>query len=97
MRCMSRRRGSRALSYVPALLSLASFPPLPLPFSSPSTRLTFLPQLWNPGPKTASTIGDMEPSGHERYICLEPGLIKPFQLLEPGKEWEGSITIECEA
>ncbi|GAA5832154.1 hypothetical protein JCM11251_004259 [Rhodosporidiobolus azoricus] len=53
--------------------------------------------LWNPGPTTASKIADMEPSGHERYICLEPGLIKPFQLLDPGKEWEGSIEIECEA
>ncbi|GAA5887580.1 hypothetical protein JCM6882_001456 [Rhodosporidiobolus microsporus] len=53
--------------------------------------------LWNPGPKTASSIGDMEPAGHEKYICLEPGLIKPFAFLDPGKDWEGSIEIGCEA
>ncbi|GAA6001877.1 hypothetical protein JCM10207_002361 [Rhodosporidiobolus poonsookiae] len=53
--------------------------------------------LWNPGPTTASKIGDMEPHGEEKYICLEPGLIKPWQILDPGREWEGSIEVTCEA
>ncbi|GAA5850148.1 hypothetical protein JCM8547_001024 [Rhodosporidiobolus lusitaniae] len=50
--------------------------------------------LWNPGPKTASSISDMEPSGEEKYVCLEPGLIKPFHMLDPGREWEGIVEIQ---
>ncbi|GAA5980216.1 hypothetical protein JCM11641_005509 [Rhodosporidiobolus odoratus] len=53
--------------------------------------------LWNPGPTTGGKIGDMEPQGWERYICLEPGKIAPFAYCEPGQEWEGSIEITCEA
>ncbi|GAA6032695.1 hypothetical protein JCM8097_000746 [Rhodosporidiobolus ruineniae] len=53
--------------------------------------------LWNPGPTTGGKIGDMEPQGWERYICLEPGKIRPFVFLDPGKSWEGSVEIQVEA
>ncbi|GAA6050470.1 hypothetical protein JCM3770_002612 [Rhodotorula araucariae] len=49
--------------------------------------------LWNPGPAKGAKIGDMEDRGWERYVCLEPGLIEPFQFLDPGKTWEGGIEI----
>ncbi|BGP12757.1 hypothetical protein JCM10213v2_000674 [Rhodosporidiobolus nylandii] len=53
--------------------------------------------LWNPGPKTAAGIKDMEEGGETRYVCLEPGLIKPFCFLDPSQTWEGSVEISCEA
>ncbi|GAA5994968.1 glucose-6-phosphate 1-epimerase [Rhodotorula paludigena] len=49
--------------------------------------------LWNPGPEKGAKIGDMEDRGWERYVCLEPGLVEPFQFLDPGKSWEGGIEI----
>ncbi|BGP36731.1 hypothetical protein JCM10449v2_000633 [Rhodotorula kratochvilovae] len=49
--------------------------------------------LWNPGPEKGAKIGDMEDGGWERYVCLEPGLVEPFQFLDPGKTWEGGIEV----
>ncbi|TNY21808.1 galactose mutarotase-like domain-containing protein, partial [Rhodotorula diobovata] len=47
--------------------------------------------LWNPGPDKGKTIVDMEEGGADRYVCLEPGLVEPFEALEPGKTWEGGF------
>ena len=35
----------------------------------------------------------MEPSGEERYVCLEPGQTSSWVNLEPGQTWQGSLEI----
>ncbi|KIK70995.1 hypothetical protein GYMLUDRAFT_33097 [Collybiopsis luxurians FD-317 M1] len=45
--------------------------------------------VWNPQAEAGSKIGDMEDGGWERYVCLEPGYVRGFEKLEPGKTWIG--------
>ncbi|GAA5913514.1 hypothetical protein JCM8208_000696 [Rhodotorula glutinis] len=49
--------------------------------------------LWNPGPEKGATIADMEQGGADRYVCLEPGRVEPFEVLDPGASWEGGIEL----
>ncbi|KAJ3791006.1 galactose mutarotase-like domain-containing protein [Lentinula aff. detonsa] len=44
---------------------------------------------WNPQAEAGSKIGDMEDGGWERYVCLEPGFVRGFERLEPGRTWIG--------
>jgi len=43
---------------------------------------------WN-GSTNAGKMSDMEPTGWERYVCVEPGYVKNFKVLKPGEEWIG--------
>jgi len=56
-----------------------------------SLRTTHLKDVvvWNPQAEAGSKIGDMEEGGWERYVCLEPGHVRGFAKIEPGKTWIG--------
>ncbi|KAF9526452.1 galactose mutarotase-like domain-containing protein [Crepidotus variabilis] len=53
--------------------------------------------IWNPQ-EEGSKIGDMEAEGWKRYICVEPGFVRGFVKLEPGKFWIGQqvLTVDSE-
>ncbi|KAF8203650.1 galactose mutarotase-like domain-containing protein [Pholiota molesta] len=44
--------------------------------------------VWNPQ-EEGRKIGDMEPDGWKHYVCVEPGYVRGFVSLEPGKAWIG--------
>jgi len=44
--------------------------------------------VWNPQ-EEGRKIGDMEPDGWEKYVCVEPGYVRGFVKLEAGKYWIG--------
>ncbi|KAG5651145.1 hypothetical protein H0H81_009717 [Sphagnurus paluster] len=44
--------------------------------------------VWNPQ-EGGRNIGDMEEGGWEKYVCVEPGFVRGFVKLEPGKTWIG--------
>ncbi|TFK41147.1 galactose mutarotase-like domain-containing protein [Crucibulum laeve] len=48
--------------------------------------------IWNPQ-EEGHKIGDMEDGGWEKYICVEPGYVRGFIQLEPGKKWVGQQVI----
>ncbi|EIN13736.1 galactose mutarotase-like protein [Punctularia strigosozonata HHB-11173 SS5] len=48
--------------------------------------------VWNPQ-ETGASIGDMEDGGWLRYVCVEPGHVRGFVSVDPGKEWIGQQVI----
>ncbi|GAW03637.1 galactose mutarotase-like protein [Lentinula edodes] len=51
--------------------------------------------VWNPQKEVGSKIGDMEDGGWERYVCLEPGYVRGFEKVEPGKTWIGQQVLSA--
>ncbi|WVN91016.1 uncharacterized protein L203_106263 [Cryptococcus depauperatus CBS 7841] len=49
--------------------------------------------IWNPQETSGSKMSDMEDKGWEKYVCIEPGYVREFKSLQPGKEWIGIQTI----
>ncbi|KAI0814954.1 galactose mutarotase-like protein [Irpex lacteus] len=49
--------------------------------------------VWNPQEAAGSKIGDMEPNGWERYVCVEPGYVRGFVKLNAGETWVGQQVI----
>jgi len=45
--------------------------------------------VWNPQKEAGSKMGDMEDGGWEKFVCVEPGKVRGFARLEPGKSWTG--------
>jgi len=45
--------------------------------------------VWNPQASAGSNIGDMEDGGWENFVCVEPGYVRGFAKVEPGKTWTG--------
>jgi len=47
--------------------------------------------IWNPQAEAGSKISDMEAGGWERFVCCEPGLVRPggFLKVNPGETWIG--------
>ncbi|KAI9512573.1 galactose mutarotase-like protein [Russula earlei] len=52
--------------------------------------------IWNPQAEVGSKIGDMEENGWERFVCVEPGYVRGFKQLGPGKTWVGQQTLAVE-
>jgi len=48
--------------------------------------------VWNPQ-EEGRKLGDMEPDGWKKYVCVEPGYVKGFVKLEPQKHWIGQQVI----
>jgi len=44
--------------------------------------------VWNPQ-EDGRKMGDMEADGWKKYVCVEPGYVRGFVSLEPGKTWIG--------
>jgi glucose-6-phosphate 1-epimerase len=49
--------------------------------------------VWNPGPEGARALGDLPDADHDRFLCVEAGLIGNPLSLEPGAEWSGTQTL----
>jgi len=45
--------------------------------------------VWNPGQDRAATLGDLEPGGWLRMLCVEAAAIGTPVRLEPGERWTG--------
>lgn len=45
--------------------------------------------IWNPQKDAGSRMADMEHAGWERFVCVEPGFVRGFVEVEPGKTWIG--------
>ncbi|KAF9229292.1 galactose mutarotase-like protein [Gyrodon lividus] len=49
--------------------------------------------VWNPQRVAGIKLADMEDSGWEKYVCVEPGHVRGFAKIEPGKTWIGQQVI----
>lgn len=46
--------------------------------------------VWNPGPEKCAALGDMDPEGYRRMLCIEaPVISEPPEVLA-GESWYGS-------
>jgi glucose-6-phosphate 1-epimerase len=45
--------------------------------------------VWNPGAVAGAALGDLEPGGYARMLCIEPAVIGRPVLLAPGGTWRG--------
>ncbi|KAH7911198.1 galactose mutarotase-like domain-containing protein [Hygrophoropsis aurantiaca] len=45
--------------------------------------------VWNPQEEAGAKIADMEDKGWEKYVCIEPGFVRGFATIEPGRTWIG--------
>ncbi|KAI6047629.1 galactose mutarotase-like domain-containing protein [Pisolithus marmoratus] len=45
--------------------------------------------IWNPQRDAEGRMADMEHAGWERFACVEPGYVRGFAKVEPGKTWIG--------
>lgn len=46
--------------------------------------------VWNPGAEKNTQIGDLEPDGYQRMICVEAATIRQPISLAPGQLWSGT-------
>ncbi|KIJ68442.1 hypothetical protein HYDPIDRAFT_106637 [Hydnomerulius pinastri MD-312] len=49
--------------------------------------------VWNPQRVAGIKMGDMEEGGWDKYVCVEPGYVRGFAKIEPGKTWIGQQVI----
>ena len=52
--------------------------------------------VWNPGPVLGGALGDMEPDGYRRMLCVEAAAIGQAAVLGPGRSWTGSQTLRAD-
>jgi glucose-6-phosphate 1-epimerase len=46
--------------------------------------------VWNPGAERGAALGDLEPDGYRRMLCVEAATVGVPITLEPGQQWAGS-------
>lgn len=49
--------------------------------------------IWNPGPKRAADMDDMEPGGQQRMVCVEAAVARAPASVAPGGSWHGTQTL----
>ena len=49
--------------------------------------------VWNPGPERGATLGDLEPDGYLRMLCVEATISRAPATVAPGARWTGSQTL----
>jgi glucose-6-phosphate 1-epimerase len=49
--------------------------------------------VWNPGPQRGATLGDLEPDGYLRMLCVEAAASRAPVAVAPGARWQGSQTL----
>lgn len=49
--------------------------------------------VWNPWTEKAKGMSDFGDEEYKGMVCVEPGAVKSWQVLEGGDAWEGSQTI----
>ena len=62
---------------------------------SMAVRATGFPDsvVWNPGATRSAAIGDMEPGGFLRMLCVEAAVVRAPVVLAPGAAWTGTQTL----
>jgi glucose-6-phosphate 1-epimerase len=65
------------------------------PGRSVSVRATGFPDtvVWNPGPQRGAALGDLEPDGYLRMLCVEAAASRASVAVAPGSRWRGSQTL----
>lgn len=51
--------------------------------------------VWNPWSDKAKGMADFADDEYTRMVCVEPGAVKEFQVLDAGETWEGSQIIRA--
>lgn len=70
--------------------------PAQLQLREPQRTLTIRQQgfcdtvVWNPGPRKAAALADLEPGGERRMLCIEAATIGEPLRLAPGAAWSGT-------
>jgi glucose-6-phosphate 1-epimerase len=49
--------------------------------------------VWNPGPKAAASLADLEPGGEQRMLCVEAAAAAAPVALAAGAAWRGSQSL----
>lgn len=49
--------------------------------------------VWNPGAERGATLGDLEPDGYLRMLCVEAAISRVPATVAPGGYWTGSQTL----
>jgi glucose-6-phosphate 1-epimerase len=49
--------------------------------------------LWNPGAEGAAKVGDIEPGGERRFVCIEAAVVQTPVALGPHRRWAGTQTL----
>ena len=52
--------------------------------------------VWNPGPVLGAGLGDLEPEGYRRMLCVEAAAIGRPISLGPHEAWTGSQTLRAD-
>jgi len=65
------------------------------PGSTTAIRPTGFPDtvVWNPGPERGATLGDLEPDGYLRMLCVEAAISRAPATVAPGARWTGAQTL----
>ncbi|HTO48949.1 MAG TPA: D-hexose-6-phosphate mutarotase [Burkholderiales bacterium] len=65
------------------------------PGHTTAIRATGFPDtvVWNPGPERGATLGDLEPDGYLRMLCVEAAISRAPATVAPGARWTGSQTL----
>ena len=49
--------------------------------------------VWNPWVENAKKMSDFDDEEYKGMVCVEPGAVKSWSVLEGGDAWEGTQTI----
>ncbi len=52
--------------------------------------------VWNPGPQRGATLGDLEPDGSLRMLCVEAAVARAPVRVGAGGEWRGTQTLTAD-
>lgn len=50
--------------------------------------------VWNPWIEKSKGMSDLPDDAYKRLVCVEPGSVSGWQVLEAGDSWEGGQTIK---
>jgi glucose-6-phosphate 1-epimerase len=53
--------------------------------------------IWNPGAEKGSELGDLEPGGFARMLCVEAAAVMQAIHLAPGTSWSGAQILRVAA
>ncbi len=52
--------------------------------------------IWNPGAELAAKLGDLDPDGYRRFVCVEAAIFRAPITLQPYQTWRGGQTLSAE-
>lgn len=51
--------------------------------------------VWNPGAAKGAALGDLDPQGYQRMLCIEAAVVGCPVTLAPGATWRGTQTFDA--